>query len=144
MSRLPHFLDNWLIHSGKVVSPRCWLPFTPGRFLGTHFRYRLSRPHDNSAAGMIRSIEKPNDLIRIWTHNLPACSIVHQPCYCVPPSHHERTKILTFHGHGNMKCNLKRSPASICDVDFICNQTQYSNHSRLYNTQFHRTKLIYY
>jgi hypothetical protein len=33
-SRLQHFLDNWLIDDGEVVSLICRLPFTPsGRFL---------------------------------------------------------------------------------------------------------------
>jgi hypothetical protein len=30
-------------------------------------------------AGRVRSIEKSNDLIRIRSHDLPACSIVPQP-----------------------------------------------------------------
>jgi hypothetical protein len=45
---------------------------------GTHFSLRLSWHQDHSAAGRIRSIEKFNDLIRNWTHNLLACSIVPQ------------------------------------------------------------------
>jgi hypothetical protein len=27
MSRIPHFLDNWIIGGGEVVT--CWLRFTP-------------------------------------------------------------------------------------------------------------------
>jgi hypothetical protein len=36
-------------------------------------------PQGHSAAGRIRSIEKSNDLIRIRSRDLPACSIVLQP-----------------------------------------------------------------
>jgi hypothetical protein len=33
----------------------------------------------HSAAGRIRSVEKSNDLIGIWTRDFPACSIVPLP-----------------------------------------------------------------
>jgi hypothetical protein len=36
--RLPHFLDNWLTDGSKVVSLTRWLPFTPRKIPGTHFR----------------------------------------------------------------------------------------------------------
>jgi hypothetical protein len=45
----------------------------------THFCQRMSRPQGHGAAGRIRSIEKPNDLIGNLTRDLPACSIVPQP-----------------------------------------------------------------
>jgi hypothetical protein len=54
-------------------------PFTPREIPGTHFCYRLSRPPDHRAAGMIRSIEKSNDLIGNRTRALPVRSIVPQP-----------------------------------------------------------------
>jgi hypothetical protein len=40
---------------------------------------RLSRPQDHSAAGRIRSIENPNNLIRNRNRDPPDCSIVPQP-----------------------------------------------------------------
>jgi hypothetical protein len=43
---------------------------------GTHFCYRLSIPQGYSAAGRIKSIEKPSDLIVNRTRRPPACSIV--------------------------------------------------------------------
>jgi hypothetical protein len=65
-SRLSHFLDNRLIDGGEVVSPTRPPSFTHRKIPGTHFCYRLSRPQGHSAAGRIRSIDKSNDLIRIW------------------------------------------------------------------------------
>jgi hypothetical protein len=41
----------------------------------------LSRPQCHRAAGRIRRIEKSSDLIRNWTRDIPACSIVPQPTY---------------------------------------------------------------
>jgi hypothetical protein len=54
-------------------------PFIPTKIPGTHFCYRLSRTHGQSAAGRIRSIKKSNYLIENRTSYLPACSIVPQP-----------------------------------------------------------------
>jgi hypothetical protein len=34
MSRLPHFLDNWLTDGGKVVSLKLRPPFTPRKLPG--------------------------------------------------------------------------------------------------------------
>jgi hypothetical protein len=45
----------------------------------THSFWRLSRSQGHSAAGRMRSIEKPNYLIGTWTRDLPACSIVPEP-----------------------------------------------------------------
>jgi hypothetical protein len=36
MSRLPHFLDNWLTDRGDI-SIMCCLPFYPRKIVGTHF-----------------------------------------------------------------------------------------------------------
>jgi hypothetical protein len=68
-SRIPHFLDNWLIDGGRP-------PFTPRKSPGTHLCSRPSRPQGHSAAGRIRSVEKSNDLIGARTRDLPACSVV--------------------------------------------------------------------
>jgi hypothetical protein len=43
---------------------------------GTNFSYRLSLPEGHFAAGKIRSIEIPNNLIENRTRDLPACNIV--------------------------------------------------------------------
>jgi hypothetical protein len=64
---------------GEVVSLMRRPPFTPRKIPGTHFCQGLSRPQGRSAAGMIRSIEKSNDLIGSRTRDLPASSIVFQP-----------------------------------------------------------------
>jgi hypothetical protein len=37
MSRLPHFLDNWLTDGGKAVSLTCQMPFTSRNIPGAHF-----------------------------------------------------------------------------------------------------------
>jgi hypothetical protein len=37
MSRLPHFLDNWLTVGSEVVSLMRRPPFTPRKIPGTHF-----------------------------------------------------------------------------------------------------------
>jgi hypothetical protein len=76
---LPHFLDSQLTHGCEVVSLMHQQPFTPRKIPGTHFSWRLSRPHGHNAAGRIKSIEKFNDLIQNRTHDLLACSIVPQP-----------------------------------------------------------------
>jgi hypothetical protein len=36
MSKLPHFLYNWLTDGSKVVSLTHWPPFTPRKIPGTH------------------------------------------------------------------------------------------------------------
>jgi hypothetical protein len=77
MSRLPYFvIDNRLTEGGEVVSIMRWLIFTHRKIPSTHFCYKLSRPHDHSANGRIKSIEKSNDLIRNRTRDFPICSIV--------------------------------------------------------------------
>jgi hypothetical protein len=60
-------------------APRAGRPLPPRKIPGTHFSKRLSRPQGHSAAGRIRSIEKSDDLIKIRTRDLPACSVVPQP-----------------------------------------------------------------
>jgi hypothetical protein len=54
-------------------------PLSSRKIPGTHFCLRLCRRQGHNAAGRIRSIEKPNDLIGIRTRDLPACSIVPHP-----------------------------------------------------------------
>jgi hypothetical protein len=80
--RLPHFLHSQLTGGGEVVS--VGHPFTRRKIPGAHFYYRLSRPQGHSAAERIRSTEKSSDFIGNQTHDLPACSIVPQPCNGVP------------------------------------------------------------
>jgi hypothetical protein len=54
--RLPHSLDSRRTDGSKVVSltRRSAALYPPGRFPGTHFCYRLSRPQGHNAAGRIR------------------------------------------------------------------------------------------
>jgi hypothetical protein len=78
--RCPHFLENWLIGSGKRYVPAALYSQEYSKNIPcTHFCWRLSRSQGHSAAGRIRSNEKSNDLIRTRTSDLPACSIVPQP-----------------------------------------------------------------
>jgi hypothetical protein len=77
-SRFPHFLDNRVTDGGQVVSLTRRPPFSPRKFLGTHFCQRMSQPQGHIAAGRIRSIEKFNN-IGIRTLDLPGCSIMPQP-----------------------------------------------------------------
>jgi hypothetical protein len=51
----------------------------PGRFLLLISVKRLRWSQGHSAAGRVGWFEKSSDLIRIWTCDLPACSIVLQP-----------------------------------------------------------------
>jgi hypothetical protein len=63
----------------RLSALRAGRPLPARKIPGTHFCYRLSRPQAHSAAGSVRSIEKPNDLIVIRTRDLQACSLVPQP-----------------------------------------------------------------
>jgi hypothetical protein len=53
--------------------------FTLRKIPGTHFSYRLNRPHGHSAAGRNSSTETSNDRNGNRTRDLPACSIVPRP-----------------------------------------------------------------
>jgi hypothetical protein len=95
-SRLSHFLDNRLTDGGEVVCLMCQPPFTPRENPGgTHFCQRLSRQQGHCAAATIKWIEKSNDLVRIWTRELTACSIVPQPTYATACPIHMCMKTLT-------------------------------------------------
>jgi hypothetical protein len=59
---------------GKFFSPTYRPPFP-----GTHFCYRLRRPHGHSVAGRIMSKKNSNYTLGIRTRNLPNCSAVPQP-----------------------------------------------------------------
>ena len=62
---------------GKIISPTHRPPLPPGSIPGTHFCWRLSRPHGRSAARRIISMKNSNDTI--GNCNLPTCSAVPQP-----------------------------------------------------------------
>jgi hypothetical protein len=63
----------------EVVSLRRQPLFTPRKFPGTYFCYRLSRPQGHSAAERMRSTETSDNLIGNRIRNLPACSTMIQP-----------------------------------------------------------------
>jgi hypothetical protein len=63
----------------RLSAFRAGRPITLRKIPGTHFCFRLIRPQGYSAAGRIRLIEKPSDLIGNRTLDLLACSIVPQP-----------------------------------------------------------------
>jgi hypothetical protein len=66
MSRLPHFLDNWLTDGGEVVSLTHQLPFTLQEESWYSFLLQAgSQPQGHSEVGRVRSIEKSHDLIGI-------------------------------------------------------------------------------
>jgi hypothetical protein len=74
------FLDNQIMDCGWGCQPRVPAVLYPtGRILVLIFVRGSVDPQGHSVAGRIRSIEKSNDLIGIWTQDLPACSIVPQP-----------------------------------------------------------------
>jgi len=60
--------------SGKVVSLTHRQALPPGNAPGTHFRYRLSRPQEQSAIGRIMSVKNSNDTSWDQTSDLPICS----------------------------------------------------------------------
>jgi hypothetical protein len=76
---VPTFSRQSAHDGGEVVSITRRSPFTLRKIPGTHFCYRLSRRHGQSAAGSMKSIEKFNDLVGNRTRDLPACSMVPQP-----------------------------------------------------------------
>jgi hypothetical protein len=63
----------------RLSALRAGRSLPPRKIPGTHFCQRLSRPQGHSAAGRVRSIEKPNDLVGIQTRDLLAFIIVPQP-----------------------------------------------------------------
>jgi hypothetical protein len=73
---VPTFSDIRLTDGGKVVSPTRWSLFTPRKIPGTHFCYRLSRPHGHSVVGRIPASSTSSGT---GTGDLPACNIVPQP-----------------------------------------------------------------
>jgi hypothetical protein len=77
-SRLPHFLDNWLIDGTEVVSLKLRRLFTHRKIPGTQFCLKLRRPQGHSAVGWFMSTEKSYN-IGNRTRDLPTCSIVLQP-----------------------------------------------------------------
>jgi hypothetical protein len=46
--------------------------YAPGDTTGTHLIYSLNRPHDHNAAGRIKSMKNPYDLIGNRIRDLPA------------------------------------------------------------------------
>jgi hypothetical protein len=72
-SRLPEFLDNRHRKVARLSVLRSGRLYLPGDTPGTHFCYGLSRRHDHSAAGKIKSTENPGYRIKKQTSDLPAC-----------------------------------------------------------------------
>jgi hypothetical protein len=82
------FLDNRLTVGGEVVSLTHQLLFTPQEDFWYSFLLRgWVDPWAIVRLEGLLSIDKPNDLIRNWTCDLPACSVVPQPTTlpCAPP-----------------------------------------------------------
>ena len=58
---------------GKLVSSTHRPSLPPGNIPGTHFCYRLSRPHGHSEAGRIMSMKNSNDTVGNRTRDFLAC-----------------------------------------------------------------------
>jgi hypothetical protein len=101
-------LDNRLTDGGEVVSHKRRPPFTPKKIPDTHFFQRLSRPQVYSAAGRIRSIKNPNDLIGNRSLDLPACSIVPQPITLPSAPRETGMKYKNKSEIKNEHCSLKK------------------------------------
>ena len=71
--RFPDFMTT-AQGGGKVVSLTHWPHLPPGNSPGTHFCYRLSRPHGHNAIGRIMSTKNSSDTIWNQTSNLSICS----------------------------------------------------------------------
>jgi hypothetical protein len=90
MSRLPHFLDNWLTDSGNVS--RAGRPrFIPQK----HLLVLISVEGEATLRAIVQleglgKLDKFNDLIETRTRDLPDCSIAPQPttlpCGCLNSS----------------------------------------------------------
>jgi hypothetical protein len=64
---------------GKGVSPKHRPPLSPREIPGTHFCYRMSRPHGHSAARRVRSMKNLKDPTGNRTRDVPAYSALSQP-----------------------------------------------------------------
>jgi hypothetical protein len=71
--RFPDFMTT-AQDGGKVVSLMYRPNLPPGNTPGTHFCYRLSRPHGHSAIGRIISLKNSNYTFWDRTSDLPICS----------------------------------------------------------------------
>ena len=79
------WISRQSVHEGgKFVSPTQQPSLPPRHIPRSHFCLSLSRLHDHSAAGRIKSMKNPSDTIGNRTRHLPACSAVPRPT--VPPS----------------------------------------------------------
>jgi len=61
---------------GKVVSLNTGRLYSSGNIPGTHFCYRLSQPHGQSAAGRFNSMTNPDDTVGNRPRDLPAAGTV--------------------------------------------------------------------
>jgi hypothetical protein len=78
MSRVPHFLDNWLTDGGEVVSPMHQPPFTPRKIPGTHFFRGWIDPRSIVWPEGLGKLKNPVTSSGI-ARDLLACSVVPQP-----------------------------------------------------------------
>jgi hypothetical protein len=81
--RIPHCLDNRLTDGSEVLSPTHRPRSIPQKHYfsspSTHLRQRLSNPQGLVRLETLGTLKQINDLIRIRTRGLPACSTVPQP-----------------------------------------------------------------
>jgi hypothetical protein len=78
----PTICRHSALERGKADSPTHGPPLPPGKILGVHFCYRLSRPKGHGATGRIKSIENCYDPIGNQTLGLPTCSAVPASSNC--------------------------------------------------------------
>jgi hypothetical protein len=81
-SRLPCSVDDRPTDGGEAIPhTRRPVAFTPLSITGTHFRWRLNKPHGHTAAEMIWSNENSSYLIGNRTRYIQT---VHQPTILIP------------------------------------------------------------
>jgi hypothetical protein len=99
----------------KLSALRAGCNLPPGRFLVLISVKRPRRPQGHSEAGRIRLIEKSNDLIGNRTCDLPACSLVPQPCYRWPPNLISVIIMVTIQCFHAISGKLSRNESEVTD-----------------------------
>jgi hypothetical protein len=100
MSRLPHFLDNWLTDGGEVVGPTCQEAtiYPPGRFLVLIFVRGWVNPRAIVWLEVLHQLKNPvtsSGIIPTTFQLLAYC--LNQVCYRMPRNVSNSSQILWHH-----------------------------------------------